>query len=426
MHIYTEFAPNEHVADALLSFKLLLQPWTWYPRSQPAKQTMQTTFEKIISHNANQKYRSTLFFNGRSALKHLLQTLEYEQGSEIIVQGFTCEAVVLPIIASDLKPIYIDIEKETLSMDSAHVESAITSKTKAIIIQHTFGALPSHREKIIKIALRNNLCIIDDLAHIIPTTHYFDRINEQNKKHSANSILLLSFGRSKGISSVFGSIIATTDTSLYHRLNIQSRGLKNVSWGTMTALLMYKPVVVSLKKLLQKSPKIGKVIMKLISHTPILIKEISKREKRGGYDTIYDVSYPEPLAKLAIQQFRHIDAKEQNMLSIQKVYAKALTQTPCVKIFSDIMYAHPLIRFPAITKANREHMIQCAKMHNIQLGKWYGQVIAPNDFDITSAGYRMHSCPVAEDMCTRVINLPTHISLSQAEHIASVINTCCP
>jgi dTDP-4-amino-4,6-dideoxygalactose transaminase len=93
----------------------------------------------------------TFFWKGRVALYAILKSIGIKPGDEIILPAFTCVVVANPIIYLGAKPIYVDIDPRTYNIDIALIESKITSHTKAILAQNTFG-LSSDLDKIIEIA----------------------------------------------------------------------------------------------------------------------------------------------------------------------------------------------------------------------------------------------------------------------------------
>ena len=64
---------------------------------------------------------------------------DFEPGEEIVVQGFTCVVVPNAIHAAGGVPVYADIDPDTLNLTSASVRPLLTSRTRAVICQHTFG-----------------------------------------------------------------------------------------------------------------------------------------------------------------------------------------------------------------------------------------------------------------------------------------------
>src|SRR3989344_5790674 len=89
-----------------------------------------------------------------------LKSLHLKIGDEVIMQSFTCNAVVNPILWAGGKPMYTDID-ETFNLDIQSLEKNITQNTKAIIVQNTFG-IPARIDKILEIAKKHNILIIED------------------------------------------------------------------------------------------------------------------------------------------------------------------------------------------------------------------------------------------------------------------------
>ena len=81
----------------------------------------------------------------------------------------------------------------------------------------------------------------------------------------------------------------------------------------------------------------------------------------------------------------------------------------------------PLLRYPLLVE-NRNLILQKARRQNIFLGKWYDQVVAPKDLDLERVEYKLGSCPVAEGIGKKIINLPTNITLKKAEEIVNILN----
>jgi len=143
--ISTDYSINESREDALKSFRLMLTPWVWCKGKHTQK-------VKIKFCNFFPKHYMQLFFSGRSALYNALISLKLKKGEGVAVTGFTCEAVILPIMQNGLNPVYVDIEKNTFSMDIEDLKIKLNSKTRVIILQHSFGLIPRYRDEIIQLA----------------------------------------------------------------------------------------------------------------------------------------------------------------------------------------------------------------------------------------------------------------------------------
>src|SRR5438309_8166389 len=114
--------------------------------------------------------RAFFFYRGRVALYALLKAMGIAEGDEVLLQAFTCLAVPSPILGVGARPIYVDIDPLNLNIDPVKIEEKITSKSKAIIVQHTFG-VPAEMDAILEIARKHNLYVIEDCCHCIKSSY---------------------------------------------------------------------------------------------------------------------------------------------------------------------------------------------------------------------------------------------------------------
>jgi len=124
--------PNNSEEDFLLAKRILKEANI----SKGKRKELEKLFQKKFS-----EHEIFLYNKGREGLFSILKSIGIESGDEIIVQGFTCVAVVAPILWAKAKPVYVDIKLETYNMDLNKLEEAITENTRAVILQHTFGNL---------------------------------------------------------------------------------------------------------------------------------------------------------------------------------------------------------------------------------------------------------------------------------------------
>jgi len=101
--------------------------------------------------------------SGTSALHLALLAHGIESGDEVITVPNSFIATAWGITYCDAKPVFIDVEPNTFLMDPKLIESAITSKTKAILPVHLYGK-PANMIEINKIAKKYNLIVIEDAA----------------------------------------------------------------------------------------------------------------------------------------------------------------------------------------------------------------------------------------------------------------------
>ncbi len=119
-------------------------------------------FEKDFANYLGVKY-SIGVASGLDALILALKSLQLPLGSEVIVPSNTYIATILAILNEGLKPVLVEPDIKTYNIDPIKIVSAITPKTKAIMVVHLYGK-SCEMDKIVEIAAKHGLPIIEDCA----------------------------------------------------------------------------------------------------------------------------------------------------------------------------------------------------------------------------------------------------------------------
>lgn len=101
--------------------------------------------------------------NGTDALYLTLRALEIGPGDDVITVAHTFIATSEAISMTGAHPVFVDIKEDTMLMDPALLEAAITPRTKAIVPVHLYGQ-PCEMDDIMEIATRHGLKVIEDAA----------------------------------------------------------------------------------------------------------------------------------------------------------------------------------------------------------------------------------------------------------------------
>ena len=182
------------------------------------------TFENKIAKLFSKKY-GLMVNSGSSALILALKVMNFPKGSEIIAPCLNFGTAVSSIMLSNLNPIFVDCDIETLQIDIDKIESKISKKTKALLIPNLIGNIPDWK-KIKKIALKYKLKIIEDSADTLGAT-----INKRSTGIYSD-ISITSFYGSHVISCAGnGGIMLTNDKNYYLRAKVLR------SWGRMSTLI---------------------------------------------------------------------------------------------------------------------------------------------------------------------------------------------
>lgn len=176
-------------------------------------------FEEAFAHWLGVESAATVC-NGSFALDIAFAALRLEPGSEVILPSFTIISCAAAIVRGGLVPVCVDCDPVTFNMTPEGIRRAITTKTKAILLVHTYG-LPAHAEEIVAIAQSHNLIIVEDCAEIVGQT-YKGRLCG-----TFGDIATFSFYANKHISTGEGGMVTTNNRIYGERV----RALKNFVFG---------------------------------------------------------------------------------------------------------------------------------------------------------------------------------------------------
>ena len=175
-----------------------------------------TTGPKVAEFEENmQKYLGCKKAVGLSSctggLHIALAALGIKKGDEVIVPTYTFAASAHVVAWLGAKPVLVDVEKDTFNIDPKKIEDAITDKTKAIIPIH-FAGHSCDIDKIMAIAKKHNLHVIEDAAHAIGTDYKGKKIG------NFGNVTAFSFYATKTITTAEGGMLVTNDEELGKKL----------------------------------------------------------------------------------------------------------------------------------------------------------------------------------------------------------------
>jgi len=169
--------------------------------------------------------RHAVSVNSATAAMHLaLEAVGLQRGDEVITSTFTFAATAEVVRYFDAKPVFVDIDRDTLNIDPALIEAAITECTKAIIPVHVAGQA-CDLDAIHAIARRHNLRVIEDAAHSLPTW-YKGRIIG-----GLSDLTSFSFYATKTLATGEGGMITTDNDEWADRCRVMRlHGMSKDAW----------------------------------------------------------------------------------------------------------------------------------------------------------------------------------------------------
>lgn len=157
--------------------------------------------------------------NGTDALQIALMALDLKPGDEVIVPAFTYVAAAEVVSLLGLIPVWVDVDEKTFNINPWMIESAISPKTRAIVVVHLFGQC-CDMEKIRQIAEQNHLYVVEDNAQSLGAEVLFSD-GSRRKAGTIAHIGTTSFFPSKPLACYGdGGAVMTSDDRLAERIRM--------------------------------------------------------------------------------------------------------------------------------------------------------------------------------------------------------------
>ncbi len=145
--------------------------------------------------------------SGTAGLHLCIRALNIGEGDEVIVPSFTFIAAANAIRYERATPVFVDIDPVTLNLDPVRIESAITPRTRAILVVHTFG-VPADMPAILEIARHHNLLVIEDACEAIGASLHGQCVG------SFGDVAVFAFYPNKQITTGEGGMVVTENAAL--------------------------------------------------------------------------------------------------------------------------------------------------------------------------------------------------------------------
>lgn len=397
--IFTSLSPNAEPDDVMRALVQLCMPWAW--REGRALGILK---EQIKNYCGGGEV--FLFSTGRGALTTTLASLGLKEGDEVVVQAYTCVAVPNAVVWAGLRPVYADIDPNTFNMSGDLLKKVITPETRAVIVQHTFG-IPADMNAVLAAAKKYKLIVIEDLAHALGGRYNGKLLG------TFGDAAILSFGRDKAISSVFGGAAIIHNKALAGAVYEAWAKLPQAGRIWIIRQLLH-PIVLAAAKSIYGIFGIGKMLLAAARMSGVISKAVYAEEKKGGRPYFAMRRMPNALARLAGAQFEKLGRFVRHRETTSELYREELKKAPRA-LFIPLTGAEPsCVRFP-LRASGAADIIKKARADALELGDWYNVPVAPAGIDYDAIFYEQGSCPEAEKAATESLNLPTHIGITEED-----------
>ena len=392
--LHISLSPNVEKDDIELTWRTLLSPLKW--KNGTAIKEFQIALSDYF--NGASVYLTN---SGRSALFCILKGCNISKGDEVIIQSFSCNAVVNPILWVGATPVYADIHASSYNFNINSVKQRITKKTKAIIIQHSFG-ISSPISDLRSLCDAYKIILIEDCAHALGMTY------QGKKAGTIGDVALLSFGRDKVISCVYGGAIVANKYNDQIQATYNTYKKPSVAW---TLQQLIHPLVTT--ALLRAYAFGGSKALWVLQRLSVLSKAVSKQERVGKRPSYFPAQLPNALAILAFHQFSKLDKLNNHRKELASFYEQSLSGIGEVAL-PKALDGSIFLRYP-IQHNNAQIILRKGYKNKLILGDWYRNVIDPQGTNMSIMQYKEGETPVAEMVAQNTLNLPTSIRTTKQD-----------
>lgn len=318
--------------------------------------------------------------NSCTAALHLgLLALGVGDGDEVVTTPMTFVATANSIVYVGAKPVFVDVESDTLNISPEHIEAAITPRTRAIIPVHLYGH-PCDMDGILDIARRHDLKVICDCAHAIEAEYKGKKVGR------LGDVGCFSFYATKNLTMGNSGMLVTDDDGVAELVrSLRDHGMSAGAWTRYhTGEFQEYPMV------------------------------------HLGYKYImWDIP-----AALGLHQLRRLEPRHRKRLEVAAKYDSALQSlSDYVEVLrprEQIKHAHHLY-VVSLKGVDRNRVASEMEARGIGVGVHYRPVhLEP--FYREQYGHAPGEFPVAEDAATRVLSLPFWPEMTD-EEITKVVQT---
>lgn len=335
-------------------------------------------FEKRIAAFAERKYAVGVS-SGTAALHLIAKAMGFQKGDEVITTPFSFIASSNCILYEGAKPVFVDIDEETLNIDVSQIERKITKKTKAILAVDVFG-YPAKWEEILSLAKEYNLKVIEDSAESIGAFYHGKPCG------SFGDAAIYSFYPNKQMTTGEGGMVLTDDKRIADAVNSmrnQGRKVKGSQW---------------------------------LEHV------------RLGYN----YRLPEIESALGIVQLQRLSSLLQKRARVADVYTRMIGQIPGVftsphntQGIKRSWFVYVATLSQDYTRKQRDAVIAAMGKQGIQCSTYF-QTIHLQPFYRKAFGYKPGLFPIAESVSDRTIALPFfgNITEQQMQRVVKTLKRC--
>lgn len=355
-----------------------------------------------------------LVSKGRIALYAALRASGVGPGDEVLLPGYTCVVVPAMIQRVGATPVYVDVDASTYNISLASLKERITPRSRALLVQHTYG-IPCGMDSLLSFAEAHNLLCLEDCCHALGSTY------QKRLCGTFGAAAFLSGQWNKPFSTGLGGMLVVNDSTLGERVeSVLQNEFHQPGPG--------KEILLKLQQILYSTFVTPKTVMSITdlyrfaSKYGLMIGSSSTGELEGRDEPGDHCTMAACQARMGVRGMKTIQSTIAHRTHIAAFYRSELNAFDQHRLPDSLVEETVYLRYPLRVR-NKPALIEHAKKHRIETGTWFESPLHPLHRAWERFSYHPGMCPVGETLSAQTINLPTHpgITPAEAESIVSFI-----
>ncbi len=355
------------------------------------------------------------FIRGRVALYTALYTIGIRPGDEVILPGYTCSIVPMVIKYFKAKPVYVDIDS-SYNANSQYISEKVTPRTKAIVLQHTYG-IPMEVKAFISLAKEKGIPIIEDCCHVC-------EMGGDSEIGKTGDFLFYSFQWNKPLSAGLGGLLVVNNDEYKQRAR-DFVSKNKVRQGVTKRISLWVQLLLFELLVFPKSVAIFTKMYRFLSSNGFITGSFSNSEFDGECPANYIEDMSDVQKAFILLSINDLTVVNEHRKNIAGIYLNGLKSELLNEEERTTLSRAPLLRFPLRVRNQRE-IFEQSERSGIEIGKWFDSPLYPfhDEGLFQKLEYEKSELENSIRMSTEVINLPLHTKITEkyAKRILEFVN----
>jgi dTDP-4-amino-4,6-dideoxygalactose transaminase len=289
-------------------------------------------------------------------------------------------------------------------MDPNRIEEKITTRTRLIIAQHTYG-YPADMDAILDISRRRGVPVIEDCCLSLGST-YRGKVTG-----SFAQAAYFSFQWNKPYTTGLGGMALVADNDVAKRMGeVCEREAMNPNGAETNMLRAQLAVYRSL--IYPSTTALAQNVFRLLGNVGLVVASSKASEKTTAMEPDFFKRMSAMQARAGMRQLGKLERNRAHRRRMRKRYDVLLAEHDWVVPQLPDAIDPVLVRYP-VRVDDKARALRDASRHFVELGSWFECPLHPMETELSLYGYHTGMCPEADKACREVVNLPCHPRVSE-------------